>query len=181
MKFKRVSHGLIHVYTGNGKGKTSAAIGLAIRAISYKKKVLIVQFIKGPWRSGELDIVKKLKPYLKIFAMGQGFVKILEDNKPLAIHKKAAQQALNYARREMRSAKYDIVILDEINVAIKEKLLLQKEIVQLIKNKPKKVELILTGRGATDKIKQLADYVSEIKDIKHPLKKGILARESIDY
>lgn len=181
MKFKKVSHGLIHIYTGNGKGKTSAAIGLAIRAISYKKKVLIVQFIKGPWRSGELDIVSKLRPYLKIFAMGQGFIKILGDNKPFSVHKKAAQEALNYGAKQMKAGKYDIVIMDEINVAIKEKLLTESAVIKLIKLKPKKVELVLTGRHATTKIKKLADYVSEIKEIKHPFKKGILARESIDY
>lgn len=181
MKIKKVTKGLVHVYTGHGKGKTTAAIGLAIRAIGYKKKVLIVQFIKGPWRSGELDIVKKLKPYLNIYAMGQGFIKILGDNKPLAVHKKAAQAALDYAKRQMKSGKYDIVILDEINVAVKEKLLTQQEVIKFIKTKPGKVELILTGRGATAKIKKQADYVSEIKDIKHPFRKGILARESIDY
>jgi len=181
MKFKKISQGLVHVYTGPGKGKTTAALGLALRAISYKKKVLIVQFIKGPWRSGDLDAVKKLKPYLNIYAMGQGFIKILGDKKPLAVHKRAAKDALGYAKKQIKTGKYNIVILDEINVAIKKKLLTQKEVVNLIRTKPSKVELILTGRGATAKIKKYADYVSEIKDIKHPFRKGILARESIDY
>jgi len=181
MKLKKLSHGLVHVYTGHGKGKTTAALGLAVRAISYKKRVLIVQFIKGPWRSGELDIVQKLKPYLQIHAMGQGFVKILGDNKPFKIHKQAAKQALAYAKRQMKSGKFDIIILDEVNVAVAERLLTVSEVTEFIGQKPKKVELVLTGRGATDKIKQLADYVSEIKEIKHPFKSGILARESIDY
>ncbi len=181
MKFRKVSNGLVHVYTGNGKGKTTAALGLAIRSISYKKKVLIVQFIKGPWRSGELNIVSKLKPYLKIYAMGQGFIKILGDNKPFSVHQKAAQEAMVYARKQMKSGKYNLIILDEVNVAVHEKLLSQAEVISFIKNKPSKIELVLTGRGATDKINNAADYVSEIKDIKHPFRKGILARESIDY
>ena len=181
MKYKKIDRGLVHVYTGEGKGKTSAALGLAIRAISYKKRVLIVQFIKGPWRSGELDIVGRLKPYLHIRAMGEGFVKILGDRKPLAVHKKAAQNAFLFAAQAMRQGKYDILILDEINVAIKEKLLTVSQVVQLIKNKPDNVELVLTGRNAHPKIKQMADYVSDIRPVKHPFQKGILARQSIDY
>jgi len=169
------------VYTGDGKGKTSAALGLALRAISYKKRVLIIQFVKGPWRSGELDIVKKLKPYLTIKALGQGFIKILGDKKPHSVHKEAARAALKYAKKELLSNKFKIIILDEINVAIKERLVSTDEVVRLIKRKPKNVELVLTGRDAPVKIKQLGDYVSEIKMIKHPFQQGILARQSIDY
>jgi cob(I)alamin adenosyltransferase len=181
MKFRKVDRGLVHVYTGEGKGKTSAALGLAVRAISYRKRVLIVQFIKGPWRSGELDIVDRLKPYLHIRAMGEGFVKILGDRKPLAVHKKAAQKAFIYAAQAMRSGKYDIFILDEINVAVKEKLVTVNQVAQFIKNKPTKVELVLTGRNAHSRIKKMADYVSDIRPVKHPFQKGILARQSIDY
>lgn len=181
MEYKVADRGLVHVYTGNGKGKTTAALGLAIRAISYKKRVLIVQFIKGPWRSGELNIVQRLKPYLTIHAMGKGFVKILGDKKPFIEHKKAAQEALVYAGRAIRSGKYDLVVLDEVNVAIRERLLAAGQVTQLIKKKPKKLELVLTGRNATATIKKLADYVSDIREVKHPYKKGILARQSIDF
>jgi len=181
MKFKTVNKGLVHVYTGNGKGKTSAALGLALRAISYKKKVLIIQFIKGPWQSGELDIVKRLRPYLKIKATGKGFVKILGDKKPIAVHKKAAQAAFLLAQKEILTGKYEVVILDEINIALKERLISPEQVIRLIKQKPDKVELVLTGRYAHNKIKKLADYVSEIKMLKHPFQKRILARQSIDY
>lgn len=181
MKLRTINRGLVHVYTGNGKGKTTAALGLSLRMISYKKKVLIVQFIKGPWRSGELDIVKKLKPYLKIKALGEGFIKILGDRKPFEVHKQAAAQALAYAAREMKTGKYGLVVLDEINVAIREKLVSSSKVLSLIKEKPLKLELVLTGRNAPDNIIKQADYVSEIKEVKHPYQKGILARPSVDY
>lgn len=181
MKLRKIDRGLVHVYTGNGKGKTTAALGLALRMISYKKKVLIVQFIKGPWRSGELNVVTKLKPYLKIKALGNGFVKILGDRKQFNAHKEAATQALLYASKEMKTGKYCLIVLDEINVAIREKLVPVNKVLTLMKQKPKKVELVLTGRNAPDKIIKQADYVSEIKEIKHPYQKGILARASVDY
>lgn len=181
MRFKKVDRGLVHVYTGHGKGKTSAALGLALRAISYKKKVLIVQFIKGPWRSGELDVVDRLKPFLKIKALGQGFVKILGDTKSFSVHKNSAQKAITYSLKEMKSGRFDIIILDEIHVAIKERLVTVSQLVKFIKQKPVKVELVLTGRDASKKIIKLADYVSEIKAVKHPYDRGILARKTIDY
>ncbi|MFH1207057.1 MAG: cob(I)yrinic acid a,c-diamide adenosyltransferase [Patescibacteria group bacterium] len=181
MKFKKIDRGLVHVYTGHGKGKTTAALGLALRAISYKKKVLMVQFIKGPWRSGELNIADKLKPYLTIKSFGQGFIKIMGDRKPFEAHRKAAQKAFGYVKTAIRSGRQDLIILDEINVAIGEKLLTADSVAGLIKKKPDRVELVLTGRQAPAKIIQLADYVSEIKMIKHPYNRGILARPSIDY
>ncbi len=181
MKLKKINYGLIHVYTGNGKGKTTAALGLALRMISYKKKVLIIQFVKGPWRSGELDIVKKLRPNLIIKSLGEGFIKILGDKKSFDIHKEAATKALSFADKEIKSGKYALVILDEVNVAMREKLIPINKVLSLMKQKPKKVELVLTGRNAPDKIIKQADYVSEIKEIKHPYQKGILARASVDY
>lgn len=173
--------GLVHIYTGTGKGKTTAALGLALRAISYQKKVLLVQFIKGPWRSGELRITDRLKPYLTIKALGKGFVKILGDTKPFQEHQKAAQQALRFAERAIQSAGYHMVVLDEVNVAIREKLITTDQVVQIIKKKPHHVELVLTGRNAPQRLIQIADYVSEIQEVKHPYQKGILARRSIDY
>lgn len=181
MKFKHINRGLVHIYTGDGKGKTSAALGLALRAISYKKKVLIVQFIKGPWRSGELNIVDRLRPYLKIMALGEGFVKIQGDKKPFILHQQAADKALVYAQKALSSGKYDILILDEVNVATRERLITTDKVSHLIKSKPLKTELVLTGRYASAKIIKLADYVSHIKMVKHPWQKGILARRSIDY
>ena len=169
------------MYTGDGKGKTSAALGLALRAISYRKRVLMVQFIKGPWQSGEVDIVRRLKPYLEVKVIGEGFVKIPGDKKPFSVHRRTAKKALLLARKAIISKEYDMVILDEINVAIRERLVTVDQAVRLIEQKPDKVELVLTGRYAPAKIKKLADYVSEIKAVKHPFQKGILARKSIDY
>ncbi|MFA5051502.1 MAG: cob(I)yrinic acid a,c-diamide adenosyltransferase [Patescibacteria group bacterium] len=181
MKFKKIDSGLVHIYTGDGKGKTTAALGLALRAISYKKHVLMVQFIKGPWRSGELDIVKKLSPYLQIVALGEGFVKILGDRKPFQAHQRAARNALRQAALAIRSGQFGMVILDEVNVAIREKLVTAASVARLVRAKPSAVELVLTGRHAPATLIQLADYVSEIKMIKHPFTRGILARPSIDY
>lgn len=181
MKFIGASRGLVHVYTGNGKGKTTAALGLALRAISYKKRVLMVQFIKGPWRSGELDVVARLRPYFTIRAMGEGFVKILGDRKPVAVHRQAARAALAFAAQQLRSGRYGVVILDEVHVAVAEKLLPVAALIHLIKQKPSSVELVLTGRRAHPRVIKLADYVSEIRMVKHPFQRGILARPSIDY
>ncbi|MFA5134334.1 MAG: cob(I)yrinic acid a,c-diamide adenosyltransferase [Patescibacteria group bacterium] len=181
MKYKVIDRGLVHVYTGDGKGKTTAALGLAVRAISYRKRVLIVQFIKGPWRSGELNIIQRLRPYLTIHAMGEGFVKILGDRKPLSVHRKAAQGALRFAQRAMRSGRYDIVVLDEVNVAVRERLLAVSQVAELVRKKPRELELVLTGRNAAATIERLADYVSHIREIRHPYRRGILARQSIDY
>ncbi|MFA6098139.1 MAG: cob(I)yrinic acid a,c-diamide adenosyltransferase [Patescibacteria group bacterium] len=181
MKYRKVDKGLVHIYTGAGKGKTTAALGLALRAISYKKNVLMVQFIKGPWRSGELNIISKLRPYLKIKALGQGFIGIQGDRKPFSAHKKAAEQALEYAQAQIKSGRYDLVILDEINVALKERAVTLAQVRKIIRTKPAAVELVLTGRYASREIIKLADYVSEIKMIKHPFEKGILARPAIDY
>lgn len=181
MKFITTDRGLVHVYTGDGKGKTSAALGLALRAISYKKRVLIIQFIKGPWISGELNVTKKLRPNLQIKAFGEGFVKILGDKKPFRQHKKAAQAAFNFAIMSVSGKKFDIVILDELNVAIHTRLISVTQAINLIKSKSPSVELVLTGRHAPARIINLADYVSEIRMIKHPYQKGILARKTIDY
>ncbi|MFH0805035.1 MAG: cob(I)yrinic acid a,c-diamide adenosyltransferase [Patescibacteria group bacterium] len=181
MKFHTVDRGLVHIYTGDGKGKTTAALGLALRAISYRKRVLMVQFMKGPWRSGELNVVGRLRPYLTIRAMGHGFVKIMGDRKPFAVHRRAAQEAFVVAGRAVRSGRYDIVILDEVNVAVHERLVTVAQVRQLIRSKLRRVELVLTGRNAPATIQKIADYVSEVRMRKHPFQRGILARPSIDY
>ncbi len=173
-------HGLLIVYTGNGKGKTTAALGMVVRAIGYDWRVLMVQFIKGDWMYGELEGYKKLSPNFELKRMGKGFVRIMGDKRPIEDHIEAAKTALKYAREEMEKD-YDIVILDEVNVAIREGLLTVDEVLEVVKNRPSYLTMILTGRNAADELIEAADLVTEMKEIKHPFQKGIKAQPGVDY
>ncbi len=173
--------GLTIVYTGDGKGKTTAALGMCVRAAGYGFKNCIVQFIKGSWKYGELDGLKQLKPEVEIYQMGKGFVGIIDDELPFEEHRKAAVKALEFAKGKMSSGKYNIIILDEINVAMKLGLLEVEDVLEFVNDKPENVHLVLTGRGAFSEIIDKADLVTEMKEIKHPYQKGILAQKGIDF
>ena len=173
--------GLVIVYTGNGKGKTTAALGLAIRAVGYDHKVCMLQFIKGSWHYGEMDSSKKLEPNFELIAIGKGFVGILDDNSPREEHEKYAAEALRICREKINSEKYNVVILDEVNYAINLGLIDVQEIIKLIKEKPSNLDLVLTGRDVKEEIVELADLVTEMKEIKHPFKSGIKAKKGIDF
>ena len=174
----KLEKGLVQVYTGNGKGKTTAAFGLALRAIGRGLKVYIIQFIKGGFDYGELYIVDKL-PNLKLKAFGRG--KFITE-KPAGKEDIAlAKEALVLAEKVVKSGEYDVVILDEINVALSLKLISLEKVLELIKDKPKHVELVLTGRNVADEIVEAADLVTEMKEIKHPFNKGYQARKGIEY
>ncbi len=172
--------GLVIIYTGEGKGKTTAALGLVLRAVGYERKCLIIQFGKI-WHTGELAGVKLLSPFVKFIQGGKGFVKILGDKLPLSEHKKAALDTLNLLKREVKSNKWDVVVADEIVGAVSSKLLPLKEVVMLITDKPKRLDLILTGHHAPKKLIALADLVTEMQEVKHPYQKGILAKRGIDF
>lgn len=172
--------GLVIVYTGEGKGKTTAALGLALRAAGYKKKVFVIQFGKI-WFSGEVEGIKKLKPYVKLVQKGKGFVGIREDKLPLEEHKKAAEEAFALLYKEVISQKWDLVIADEIIGSAVAKILPLEKISQLIEDKPRGLDLVLTGHHAHPKIIDQADLVTEMQSVKHPFGKGILAKEGIDY
>jgi len=174
----KLEQGLIQVYTGNGKGKTSAAFGLALRAIGRGLKVYIVQFIKGGFDYGELYVVDKL-PNLKLRAFGRG--EFVTEKPPGKEDVKLSEEALALAEQVVKSGEYDIVILDEINVALNLKLINLDEVLELIKNKPKHVELILTGRYAPKEIIEAANLVTEMKEVKHPFNNGYEARKGIEY
>jgi len=173
--------GLVIVYTGNGKGKTTAALGLALRAVGYEHKVCMLQFIKGSWHYGEMDSSKKLEPYFELIAVGKGFVGILDDNSPREEHEKYAEEALKICREKILSKEYDVVILDEVNYAINLGLIDVKEIIKLINEKPASLDLVLTGNHVKEEIIELADLVTEMKEIKHPFKSGIKAKKGIDF
>lgn len=172
--------GLVIVYTGEGKGKTTAALGLALRAAGYKKRVLIVQFGKI-WFSGELEGVKKLAPYVKIVQGGLGFVKIFDDTSRLSDHKAAAQKTYKMLYQEVMSDRWDVVVADEIIGAIAGKLISFGPVRKLILDKPKRLDLVLTGHHGQENLFKLADLVTEMVQIKHPFQKGILAKPGIDY
>lgn len=178
--------GLTIVYTGNGKGKTSAALGAAMRALGHGWRVLIIQFFKGDWPViyGELELAKKLYPQFEVLQLGRGFVKIMGDKKPFEEHVEAAKAALTLTRERMLSGQYDLIILDEVIYALGYldfKLIDLKDVLQLIREKPPQMHLILTGRNAPPEIIEAADLVTEMMEIKHPMKKGIPAQQGIDY
>jgi cob(I)alamin adenosyltransferase len=181
MEKKFEDRGLVIVYTGNGKGKTTAALGLCIRAVGYDEKVCIIQFIKGSWKYGELDGIKRLAPNVELYQKGLGFVGIIDDKLDKSEHIRAAREALEFAREKIESDKYDIVILDEINVAVGLELIKVEDVMGLIDCKPELTDLVLTGRNARQEIIERADLVTEMREIKHPYQKGIMAQRGIDF
>jgi cob(I)alamin adenosyltransferase len=168
--------GMVHIYTGNGKGKTTAALGLALRAIGAKLHVYMIQFMKGNPYS-ELQSSKQLKNFtIKQF----GREEFVSKKNPAAIDIQYAQEGFKHAQDIINQGKHDIVILDEINVALDYQLISIPDVVQLISNKPNHVELVLTGRHAPPEIVKIADLVTEMLEIKHPYHQGILGRKGID-
>ena len=167
--------GLIIVHTGDGKGKTTAAMGLAIRALGAGLKVLILQFIKGQRRSGELAALDALK--IEVRQLGLGF--ITPEN--FDEQKKSARAAIDLARREILSGAWDLIVLDEINYAVKFGLLSATEILELIKIRPPQMHLVFTGRAALPELIDAADLVTEMKLIKHPFQQGVAAQAGIEF
>ena len=173
--------GLTIVYTGKGKGKTTAALGIVLRAAGYAKKICMIQFIKGSWHYGEMYSSKKLEPEFEMVAIGKGFVGIIDDKSPKEEHEKIASEAIKISTEKILSGKYDIIILDEINYAINLGLVKIDDVISLIKSKPPELDLILTGNYAKDEIIELADLVTEMREIKHPFQHGIKAKKGIDF
>jgi cob(I)alamin adenosyltransferase len=178
MKEKSKRRGYIQVYTGSGKGKTTAALGLALRAAGHKQRVYIGQFLKGQMY-GELLSAKLLAPYITIEQFGRkGFIHVTKDPDNEDIQK--AKRGLKKCLEAMLSLKYRIIVLDEINVAVYFNLLIEKEILEFLDQKPEGVEVILTGRYAPATFIKRADLVTEMKEKKHYYKKGVKAREGIE-
>jgi len=174
----RLEKGLVQVYTGNGKGKTSAAFGLALRAAGRGLKVYIIQFIKGGFDYGELYVIDKI-PNITLKAFGRG--KFVTAKPPDKEDVKLAKEALKLANGIVKSGEYDVIILDEVNVALSLGLIGLEEVLTLIETRPIHVELVLTGRSVPEEIVQIADLVTEMKEVKHPYSKGLPARNGIEY
>jgi cob(I)alamin adenosyltransferase len=175
---KNRDKGLIIIYTGNGKGKTTAALGLAMRSAGWKNKVAIIQFIKGYKKTGEWKLIERL-PEVDIY-------QTLDDQsrhigKPIEKHQQGAKLALKLAKSIIKKGIHQVVILDEINNAIEHGLVEEGEIMKLIKERPVEVSLVFTGRGAPEYLIDQADLVTEMREIKHPFTKKIGAKKGIDY
>lgn len=175
------ARGMLIVYTGDGKGKTTAALGMALRAVGRGWQVLMIQFGKGAWHYAELDSSQRLAPDFEIIPMGIGFYQILDDQYTQEQHRASARAALDLAREKMLSGKYDLLILDELTGSIAAGLTPLADVLTLIESKPNDLTLLLTGRRAPPEIIERADLVTEMREIKHPFQKGILAQKGIDY
>lgn len=172
------TNGLVQVFTGDGKGKTTAALGTVIRALGHGLRAYIVCFMKGDYPYGEWNILSKLA---NVDFIRFGSREFIDPQNVTPRDREQAEQALAAAREVMLSGNYDLVVLDEVNVAVAWNLVGLDEVIKLIDDKPRNVELILTGRKADTKLIQLADLVTECLNIKHPYQKGIKARRGIEY
>ena len=172
--------GLILINTGPGKGKTTAALGTALRAVGCGMKVLVLQFIKGSWHYGELDAVEAFGKNFVLKQMGRGFVKV-GGAEPDPEDVRLVQAAWAEARQAIGSGEWDLVVLDEINYAISYGMLDAAEVAEALKGKPEMVHVILTGRNAHPLLVELADTVTEMREVKHAYQKGILAQRGIEY
>ncbi|MEG6617140.1 cob(I)yrinic acid a,c-diamide adenosyltransferase [Peptococcaceae bacterium 1198_IL3148] len=179
-KLSNDTTGLVLVFTGEGKGKTTAALGTALRAWGQGMKVLFLQFIKGSWHTGEQKAFAKLGNNIEIHQLGLGFIDFNDENQMLQ-HRQAAQQGIKMAQAAIASGEYQMIVLDEINYAIAYRLVEATAVVELIKTKPQHLHIILTGREASAEIIDLADLVTKMEMIKHPYQKGITAQKGIEF
>jgi cob(I)alamin adenosyltransferase len=173
--------GLTLVITGHGKGKTTTALGIAVRACGHGMKVAIIQFMKGDLYSGEWDGVKKMNCPIQLIPTGKGFCGIQGNPYPFREHRENAQEAIRLARLKMDPGETDILILDEINNALHLRLVDLEQVLGLIDHKPPSLHLVLTGRDAHPRVIERADTVSEIVELKHAYRKGIEPQPGIDY
>jgi cob(I)alamin adenosyltransferase len=178
-------HGLIMVVTGDGKGKTTSALGLAFRALGNRLRVFVVQFIKGKWKTGEKKLADLLRAHkdelgieLELRPMGDGFTWITQNREQDIA---TTLEIWDVSKRAIASNQYDLVILDEINVVMKHGYLDSQEVIAVLKNKDPQLHVVLTGRGAPPEICALADMVSEIVAVKHHYKAGIKAQQGIEF
>jgi cob(I)alamin adenosyltransferase len=178
-KPRRERKNLVILHTGNGKGKTTAALGTAFRAMGHGWRVCMVQFIKGKWKPGEVRMAGKLAPgQFEVIPMGEGFT---WESENLEKDKATAQRAWRIAQEKLLSGDFQLVILDEITYTITYKFLDLDDVLDAIRQRPSHVNVIMTGRGAHPALVELADLVSEVHEVKHPYRQGILAQVGIEY
>jgi cob(I)alamin adenosyltransferase len=180
-KSREDRRGLLIIFTGDGKGKTTAALGMAVRAMGYGYRTFMVQFIKGTWNYGELMQEDRFGDLLEVKSIGLGYVGIMGDTLPREKHAEAVKKGLELTREAMKSGNYDIIIMDEINIALQQEILELEELKKIINEKPPYLHLVMTGRGAPEDLIDMADLVTEMKKVKHPFDKGILAQKGVEF
>jgi len=173
-----VAKGLFAIHTGNGKGKTTAALGLVFRALGHGHKVSVIQFIKGGWRCGEHTLAEKFPDQLEFHVTGQGFTWKSEDpEKDIAL----AREAWELAKTIIASGKSHLVVLDELTYLIRYGMVDEEEILRTIENRPDSMHVVVTGRHASERMMAAADLVTEMRDIKHPFREGVPAQKGFDF
>ncbi len=188
---------MLIIFTGHGKGKTTAALGQAARLVGRGKRALMIQFIKGPWKSGEDRLLMHQRPAFgavsetkdavstprafEIRKRGLGFVGILDDHTPFPEHKKAAEMALKEAEDEIQKNLWDLIILDEVNNAVHLNLLSAEEVLRVVALSAKEKFIILTGRDAPEAFLKSADLATEMKELKHPFNDGVMAKIALEF
>ncbi len=177
-KDKGAATGLIAVFTGNGKGKTTAALGLAFRALGHGQRVCIIQFIKGSWQYGELEAARMFKPLLDFHVMGRGFTWKSDD---LEKDKAAAREAWQFTVQTIRANKHELVILDELTYLAHYQIINEEDILAVLREKPAAMHIAITGRHASEALIELADLVTEMREIKHPFHNGIKAQKGMEF
>jgi cob(I)alamin adenosyltransferase len=173
--------GLVVIITGDGKGKTTTALGIAVRACGHNLRTCIIQFMKGDIYAGEWDGIKKMNCQIELISTGKGFCGIQGNPYPYKEHRENAQGAIQLAHQKMGSGEFDILILDEVNNALSLHLVDLEQVLEIIRRKPPRMHLVLTGRDAHSQVIELADIASEVKEIKHAYQKGIEPQPGIDY
>jgi cob(I)alamin adenosyltransferase len=173
-----VTKGIFAVFTGEGKGKTTAALGLVFRALGHGHKVTLIQFIKGNWHCGEHSLAEKFPDQLELHVTGKGFT---WQSKDLAEDTALAQKAWQLARTVIAAGQAQLVILDELTYLIRYGMVEEAEILEAIKNRPANMHIVVTGRHASENLMNAADLVTEMKEVKHPYKNGIQAQKGFDY
>jgi cob(I)alamin adenosyltransferase len=175
---KTEEKGLLIVHTGKGKGKSTAAMGLAMRCIGHGMKVGIVQFVKGVWKTGERDVLAKFPDLVVIKAMGEGFTWDTQDR---VRDIKAAESAWAAAKAMIADKSYKMVILDELNIVLRYDYLPLADVLETLKNKPKMLHVVVTGRNAKDELIEIADLVTEMEMVKHPFRAGVKAQAGVEF
>ena len=180
---KTIEKGLLIVHTGKGKGKSTAAFGLAARALGNDMRVGVVQFVKGKWETGERVILEKFPDQIEIHAMGEGFSWDTQDKaRDIAAAEKAWQKSKDMIEASRGSdPEFDMIILDELNIVLRYDNLPIKDIIQTLRNRPEKLHIVVTGRNAKDELIEAADLVTEMTQIKHPFRAGVKAQKGIEF
>jgi len=175
---RQAEKGLLIVHTGKGKGKSTAAFGMAMRAIAHGMKVGVVQFVKGPWESGERDVLRKFPEQVEVHAMGEGFTWETQDRERDI---RAARDAWEMSKRFIADPEVKLVILDELNIVLRYDYLALDEVREAIKARPADCHVVATGRNAKDELIEIADLVTEMTQIKHPFRDGVKAQAGIEF